>query len=50
LAQAGNTVLKGQEIAKSGSSGYATGPHLHSEVMENGTPINPMKYFQEQTE
>jgi len=42
VASPGSFVRRGQLIGYVGSSGLSTGPHLHYEVLRNGTPVNPL--------
>ncbi len=41
----GQKVAIGTVVGKAGSTGRATGPHLHYEVRVDGDPINPMPYI-----
>lgn len=41
IVKAGDTVKKGQAVARSGATGRATGPHLHWSVYLNGVSVEP---------
>jgi murein DD-endopeptidase MepM/ murein hydrolase activator NlpD len=45
LVKEGQNVTKGDVICKLGSTGNATGSHLHFEIRENGRPVNPLNYL-----
>ena len=45
IVRAGDIVRAGQQLAKAGSTGRSTGPHVHFEVHVNDRPVNPRKFL-----
>lgn len=46
LVSQGQTVTGGQQIAKVGSTGWSTGPHIHFEIINSsGEKIDPISYY-----
>jgi len=45
VVEVGQKVKRGDIIAKLGTTGRTTGPHLHYQVWVKGTPVNPMEYI-----
>ncbi|AOE50457.1 M23 family metallopeptidase [Kangiella sediminilitoris] len=47
LVKKGDLVQKGELIAKVGSTGRSTGPHVHYEITKNGKRVNPWRYLKQ---
>jgi murein DD-endopeptidase MepM/ murein hydrolase activator NlpD len=47
LVAAGDRVVRGQVLGRTGSSGRSTAPHLHFEVRLNGRPVDPLTYVRQ---
>lgn len=45
LVNKGQAVTKGEEVAKVGSTGLSTGPHVHFEIRKDGVPVDPLGYL-----
>lgn len=50
LVEVGEHVDVGQPIAKAGSTGRSTGPHVHFEVWNHGRSVNPLAYVRSHRE
>jgi murein DD-endopeptidase MepM/ murein hydrolase activator NlpD len=44
LVNVGDVVVKGQVIARMGSTGRSTGPHVHYEILRNEKQIDPINF------
>ncbi|MEV0700071.1 M23 family metallopeptidase [Saccharopolyspora sp. NPDC050389] len=49
VVRRGQEIHTGQLIAEVGDQGQSTGPHLHFQIEDNGRPVDPVTFFQQQS-
>ena len=47
LVEENKNIIKGEKIAKMGTTGNSTGPHLHFEILIDGKAVNPEEIINE---
>jgi murein DD-endopeptidase MepM/ murein hydrolase activator NlpD len=45
MVKRGDTIKRGQVIAKSGQTGNVTSPQLHFEIRKGASPVDPMQHL-----